>query len=84
MSKVKESEKLIEKIYRRKYEDLSMYFFVVGHRFSVPGISIEKALMNYFRFIGEQNYNLESAMTTYFRLQSEFYESTKTDRRLTN
>jgi hypothetical protein len=79
MSKTKASEKLIEKIYRRKYEDIAMLFFVDGQRSLLPAISVEKALYNYFRHIGEENYNMESALTIYGRLKKEYYESSKTD-----
>ena len=65
---------LIAKIYRRQYEDLSMYFFVVGQRSIVPAISIEKAIYNYFRFIKEEDFNIESCQVTFTRIQREFYE----------
>jgi hypothetical protein len=79
MSKEKLYEKLIPRIYKRKYEDMGMYFFVSGQRSIVPAISVEKALINYFRYIGEEDYNIESAIVTFFRLQKEYYESTQTD-----
>ncbi|HZK60713.1 MAG TPA: hypothetical protein VFC41_01465 [Anaerovoracaceae bacterium] len=79
MAKEKASEKLIEKIYRRKYEDIAMVFFVDGQRSIVPAISVEKALYNFFKHIGEEDYNMESALTIYGRLKKEYYESTKTN-----
>ena len=54
-----------------------MLFFVDGQRAIMPAVSVEKAVRNYFRFVGEENYNFESAMTTYFRLKKEYYESAK-------
>jgi hypothetical protein len=80
MSREKLYEKLIPRIYKRKYEELGMYFFACGQRSVLPAISVEKALTNYFRFIGEEDYNMDSAMVTFFRLQKEYYESTQTDK----
>ena len=79
MPKEKESEKVIHKIYRRKYEDIAMMFFVDGQRAIVPSISVEKAMYNFFRFIGEEDFNIESTMTNYQRLKREFYEAAKKD-----
>lgn len=79
MPKERQTSGLIHKIYRRKYEDLSMLFFIDGQRAIMPAVSVEKAMLNYFRYIGEENFNIESAMTTYFRLKKEYYESAKTD-----
>ncbi len=78
MPKVKSSEKLIEKIYRRKYEDIAMLFFVDGQRSILPAITVEKAMYNFFRYIGEEDFNIESARTIYERLKREYNESTKT------
>lgn len=79
MPKVKEIEQLIPKIYRRNYFDYSMFFFVMGQRNVLPALSIEKSLYNYFRAMGIDDYNIESALTTYIRIQKEFYEAAKTD-----
>ena len=75
MPKETKSEKLIHKIYRRKYEDIAMLFFVDGQRAIMPAITVEKAMYNFFKFIGETEYNIESKLTTYSSLKKEFYES---------
>lgn len=80
MPVTKQSDKLIPKIYRRNYDDIGLYFFVMGQRSIMPAVSIEKAVINYFRFIKEEDYNIESSMSTFVRLQNEFYESTKTNK----
>lgn len=80
MPKEKASEKLIAKIYRRKYEDIALMFFVDGQRALMPVLSVEKAIYNYFKFIREDEFNIESAMTTYTRLKKEFYENTTSDK----
>jgi hypothetical protein len=74
MSKIKSYEKLIPKIHRRSYGDISMYFFVAAQRSILPAITIEKAMYNYFRFIREEDFNIESSLVTFTRLQKEFNE----------
>lgn len=69
---------LIPKIYKRNYSDISMFFFVEGQRSIMPAVSVEKALYNYFKYVDEDNYNIESALTTFQRLKKELYESERT------
>lgn len=77
MPKVKDIEKPIPKIYRRNFEDIAMFWYVKGQKDIVPAISIEKAMYNFFKAVCEEDYNIESAMTTYSRMQREFYENNK-------
>jgi hypothetical protein len=77
MPKIKTSEKIIPKIYRRKYEDIAMYFFVEGQRQIVPAVTIEQALYNFFRFAQDEDFNIESAIVTFQRLRGEYYEVAK-------
>jgi hypothetical protein len=79
VAKDKIYQKLIPRIYRRKYEDLAMYFFVVGQRTIIPAISVDKALYNFFKYVGEIDFNIESARVTFFKIQKEFYENSKTN-----
>ena len=74
MPKLKELEKLIPKIYRRKYEDLGMFFWIEGQLRVVPTCTIEQALCSYFCFIGVDDYNLESAVVTFSRMRSEYID----------
>lgn len=80
MPKVKEIEQLIPKIYRRNYFDHSMFFFVMGQRNVLPALSVEKSLYNYFRAMGIEDYSIDCALTTYTRMQKEYYEAAKTDK----
>jgi hypothetical protein len=75
MPKEKEYTINIHKIYKRKYEDLGMFFFVEGLRSVVPAVSIEQAIFNYFRYLGIEDFNSDSAMVTFTRMKREFYES---------
>jgi hypothetical protein len=54
-----------------------MFFHVNGQRGLIPAISLEKALYNYFKFICEDDFNIESSIVTYYRIQKEFNESLK-------
>jgi hypothetical protein len=75
MPKEKEYTINIHKIYKRKYEDLGMFFFVEGLRSVVPAVSIEHAILSYFKYLGIEDYNIESAMCNFTRMKKEFYES---------
>ncbi len=78
MPKVKESESVIAKLYRRSFSDQSMFFFVMGQKSVLAAMTTEKALYNYFRFMGIDEFNIESAMTTITRMQRELFECEKT------
>jgi len=80
MPKEKSYLSIIQRIYKRNYEDIGMFFFVEAQRQIVPMVTIEQAIMNYFKYLRINDCNVESAITTYSRLKKEFYESAKTDR----
>ena len=75
----KRSDRLIFKIYKRNYMDLGMFFHVNGQRGLIPAISLEKALYNYFKFISEEDFNIESSIVTYYRIQKEFNTSLRNE-----
>jgi len=79
MPKEKSYLGLIPKIYKRNYEDISMFFFVEGQRMIIPALTIERGILNYFRYAGIDDFNLKSALTTYIRLRKEWYENAKED-----
>jgi len=74
MPREKESLKLIPKIYKRNYEDISMFFYVLALRKTISAMSIQKCLYMYFGEVGIDDYNIESAMTTFTRMQKEYIE----------
>lgn len=53
---------------------MGMFFFVEAQKQIVPAVTIEQSLYNFFRFIGEEDYNIESAMVTYNRIKRKYYE----------
>lgn len=77
MPKEKTYKGAIARIYKRSYEDIGMLFWVEAQRSLVPGVTIERAIDSYYRFIGEKEFNHDSAMTTYSRMKKEFYEAQK-------
>lgn len=56
---------------------MGMFFFVEAQKQIVPAVTIEQSLYNFFRFIGEEDYNIESAMVTYNRIKKKYFEGQK-------
>ena len=79
MPKEKPYNGKIAAIYKRNYEDIGMFYFVEAQRLLLPSLTIEKAIDNFYRFIGEKDFNHDSAMTTYSRMKKEFYEAAQKD-----
>jgi hypothetical protein len=78
MPRTKNIEKTIPKLYRRKFEDVALLFYVRGQVSIMPAVTIEKAIINFFREIGDEDYNLESAITTYMNLKKEYFDLLRT------
>ena len=74
MPKEKESHRLIPKIYRRKYEDLSMFFWVLAQQKIIPTCTDEQALYSYFNYIKDEDFNIECARVTLSRMRAEFID----------
>ena len=71
----KEYTKLIPRIYKRKYEDIGMFFYVEGQLRIVRTITVEQSLYSYFLFIGVKEFNIESAIVTISQMRVEFLEA---------
>jgi len=54
-----------------------MFFFVEAQKQIVPAITIEQSIYNFFRYIGEEDYNIESTMVTYTRIKKKYFEDQK-------
>ena len=80
MPKEKDFLKVIPRIYKRNYEDLAMFFFVEAQRQIVPAITLEQGLFNFFRYCCVEDFNIDSAKTTYMRLKHEWYENAKANK----
>ena len=77
MPKRKECTKLIPKIYRYNAENIGLFFFVNAQKQIVPTVTLEQAIWNFFRFCDITDWDMESARTTFSRLQKDFYEDCK-------
>lgn len=80
MPREKKFLKLIPRIYKRNYEDVGMYFWVEAQRDILPALTIDQSIERYFHYVCEEDYNLESAISTYSILKRNFYESSKTNK----
>lgn len=67
----------IHKIYKRKFEEHYMLAFVRGIRSVMPAMSVDKCLYAYFKELGIEDFNIDSARVEFNRLQKEFYEAAK-------
>jgi len=77
MPKEKKYKSTIAAIYKRRYEDIGMFYFIEGQRYVVPMVTIEQAIENFFRYMGIREFNADSAMTTYSRMKKEYFDSQK-------
>jgi hypothetical protein len=65
------------KLYKRQALDLMMFGFVNGMQSALPSMSLKNCLV-YFQKrhnLSEDDYNLDSARITYYRMQKDFKES---------
>ena len=67
-------EQAIPKLYRRKYEDIAMLFWVEAQCKLVPTVTVEQALMSYFKNIGCDNYDVQCEKVKLSRLRAEFID----------
>lgn len=81
MAKDNRCTKLIPNIYKKKYEDIGMFFFIEAQKQLVPAITICQAIRNYYKFIGEDVYDENSSQVIFSRMRESFidlnYETTK-------
>jgi hypothetical protein len=76
MPKEKSLTKVIPNIYKRNAENIGLFFFVKAQKQIIPTVTLDQAIMNFFRFaeISLDEWDLESARTTYNRMQKDFYD----------
>jgi hypothetical protein len=73
MPREKEMTKCIPKIYKRNAENIMLFSWVNAQRQIIPTITNEQAIWNFFRYTGV-DWDMESAMSTYSRLQREYFD----------
>lgn len=75
MPKEKELTKSIANIYKKNAESLLLFAWVKGQKSIVPTVTLDQAILSYFRYMGISidEWDIESARTTYNRLQKDFF-----------
>ena len=76
MPKEKDCLGLIPKIYKKNAECQMLFAWIKAQQQIVPTVTVDQAIYSYFKFIGIDDWNIESAKTTYARMQNYFYETT--------
>lgn len=73
--------KLIPRIYKYNTENLGLFFYVKGQLKILPTMSLDQAVANYFKFleITYKEWDLDSAKTTYNRMQKDFYQCNRNE-----
>ena len=79
MPKEKNMTNCVPKIYKRNAENIMLFSWVKSQKQILPTVTDEQAIMNFFRFLGisVEDWDLECAKATYYRLQNEYYEDCK-------
>ena len=74
--KRKNCTETIPKIYKRNAENIMLFSWVKSQKQIVPTITLEQAIMNYFKFNGitVDDWDIESAIATFTRLQNDYYD----------
>lgn len=73
----KEFIKCIPRIYKKSAENIMLFTWVNAQRQIVPTITTEQSIWNYFKFVDIEDWDMESAVVTFSRLQKEFYQDCK-------
>ena len=74
MPKEKSLLGLIPRIYKKNAECIMLFAWVKAQQQIVPTITLEQAIWGFFKFTEIDDWDFESAKTTYARLQNDFYE----------
>jgi hypothetical protein len=66
----------IRNIYKRNAENIMLFCWVKAQKQILPTVTLEQAINNFFRFacINMDEWDMESAKATYYRLQRDYYE----------
>ena len=74
MPKEKQATKLIPKLYKDNMENLGLFFFVRGELEIFPAMKLDQAIRNYLRFCKIEDWDIESARSTYTRMQTDYID----------
>ena len=67
------------KIYKINAENLMLFCWITAQKQIIPTITCQQAIWNLFRFADIDDWDMESAMNTFFRLQKEYYKDCKNE-----
>lgn len=76
MPQEKEFTKGIPRIYKVNAENLMLFTWVNAQRKLIPTITLDQSIWSYLTFF-DIDWDMESAMSTYGRLQKEYYGNCK-------
>lgn len=77
MPKRKECTSIVPKIYQVNAENILLFAWVNAQKQIVPTVTWEQAIWNYFKFLGIDDWDMDSAMSTFSRLQKQYYQDCK-------
>ena len=72
--RTKECTKLIPNIYKRNAENMMLFAWVNAQKSIVPTITILQSIRSYINYFDLDEWDMESAMATYTRLQKEYHK----------
>jgi hypothetical protein len=77
---------IIPKLYKRKTLDIMIFTFIYAQRTLIPSITVKEAAIGFMREfrLGEEEYNLNSVLVTYNRVNKELFEAEKHENKLKN
>jgi hypothetical protein len=77
MPKRKSCTDIVPRIYQVNAENILLFAWVNAQKQVIPTVTWDQAIRNYFKFLGIDDWDMESAMSTFSRLQKQYYEDCK-------
>lgn len=76
MPREKQCTRMIPKIYKHHAENIGLFFWIRAQMAIVPTVRKEQAVMSFFKEVGItlDEWDIESACSTYARMQKEFLD----------
>lgn len=76
MPREKQCTRMIPKIYKHHAENIGLFFWIKAQMAIVPTVRKEQAILSYMKFTGItlDEWDIESACSTYARMQKEFLD----------
>lgn len=69
-----------DKFCKRYIADLMLFSWVLSFRRNLPAVTIEKAIHNFYKHTSpEKDYNVDSEVVKYYRMEQDFNQMQKTE-----